>query len=115
MVNTNPRLSVRQGSIQATIGTSRYHAAMQKLQLKPFHPTLIVDLNEDDFDRRSQSSEICPEKFNYDLALVDHILWNDECKFNRNGTINCHNCAYWSTENPHTKFSVLNTEEGIMV
>ena len=44
---------------------------MQKLQLKPFHPTLIIDLNEDDFDRRSQSSEICLEKFSYDPALVD--------------------------------------------
>ena len=53
-VDTNPRLSIRQGSIQAAINTSRYHAAMQKLPLKPYHPTLIVDLNEDDFDRRSE-------------------------------------------------------------
>ena len=44
---------------------------MYKLQLKPFHPSLLVDLNEDDFDRRSQSSEICFEKFNYDSGLVD--------------------------------------------
>ena len=50
---------------------------MQKLQLKPYHPTLIIDLNEDNFDRHSQSSEICLEKFNYDPALVDHILWSD--------------------------------------
>ena len=81
MVDTNPWLSIRQGSIQAGINTSRYHAAMQKLQLKPYHPTLIMNLNEDDFDRRSQSSEICP---NYDHGLVDHILWSDECQFNRN-------------------------------
>ena len=39
--------------------TSRYHAVMQKLQLKPYHPTLIVDPNEDDFDRYS---ETCLEK-----------------------------------------------------
>ena len=51
---------------------------MQKLQLKPYHLILIVDRNEDDFDRRSQSSEICLEKFNYDLALIDRILWTDE-------------------------------------
>ena len=74
MVNTNPQLSIRQGSIEAAISTSGYHAAMQKFQLKPFHPTLIVDLNEDDFDRYSQSSEICLEKFNYDPDLVDYIL-----------------------------------------
>ena len=41
---------------------------MHKLQLKPFHPTLIVDLNKDDFDRHN---EICLEKFNYDPAFVD--------------------------------------------
>ena len=88
---------------------------MQKLQLKPHHPTLVVDLNEDDFDRRSQSSEICPKIFTYDPGSVDYILWSDKCKFNRNGTVNRHNCTYWSTENPNTKFSVPNTEEGMMV
>ena len=91
-MDTNPRLSIRQGSVQAGISTSQYHVAMQKLQIKPYHPTLIVDLDEDDFDRRSQSSEICHEKFNYDPDLVDHILRIDECKFNRNGTVNRHNC-----------------------
>ena len=88
---------------------------MQKLQLKPYHPALIVDLNKDDFDRCSQSSEICLEKFNYDSALVDYILWIDECKFNRNRRVNRHNCTYCSTENPHAKFSVPNTEEWMMV
>ena len=115
MVDSNPRLSIRQGSAQAGISKSRYHSAMQKLQLKPYHPTLIVDLNEDDFDRRSQFCEMCLEKFNNNSHLVDDILWSDECKFNRNGTVNRHNCTYWSTENPHVKFSVPNTEEGIMV
>ena len=102
-------------STRLYLSTSRYHAAMQKLQSKPYHPTLIVDLNEDDFDGRSQSNNICLEKFNSDSDLINHILWSDECKFNRNGTVNCHNCVYWSTENPHAKFSVTNTEEGTMV
>ena len=85
------------------------------MHLKLYHPSLVVDLNEDDFDRRSQSSEICFEKFNYDSALLDHTLLRDECKFNRNETVNRHNCTYCSTENSHAKFSVPNTEEGIMV
>ena len=58
MVDTNPRLSIRQGFIQAAISAGQYHAVIQKLQLEPYHPTLIVDLNEDDFDTHSQSSEI---------------------------------------------------------
>ena len=96
-------------STRLVSSTSSNHAAMQKLQLKLYHPTLIVDLNEDDFDRHS---EICLEKFNYDPGLVDHILWSDKCKFNRNRTVNR---TYWSTENPHAKFSVQNIEEGMMV
>ena len=32
-------------STRLVSSTSRYHAAMQKLQLKPYHPTLIVDPN----------------------------------------------------------------------
>ena len=115
MVDTNLWLSIRQGSIQDGISIGRYYAAMQKLQLKPYHPTLIVDLNEDDFGRGSHSSEICLEKFNYDPDLIDHILWSDECQFNRNGTVSRHNCTYWSTESPHAKFTVPNTEEGMMV
>ena len=115
MVDTNPRLSIRQGSIRAGISRSQYHTVMQKLQLKPYHPTLIVDLNEGDFNTLSQSSDICLENFNYDPALLDHIPWSDECKFNRNGTVNRRNCTYCSTENPHVKFSVPNTEERMMV
>ena len=88
---------------------------MQILQLKLYHPTLIVHLNEDDFDRCSQSSEIYLEKLNCDCDLIDHIVWNDKCKFNRNRTVNCHNCTYWSTETFHPKFSMPNTEEGMMV
>ena len=85
---------------------------MQKLQLKPSDPTLIVDLNEDDFNRQSQ---ICLEKFNHDSGLVDHFLENDESSFNRNRTVNRHSCTYWSNENPHAKFSVPNTEERMML
>ena len=88
---------------------------MQKLQLKPSDPTLIDYLNGDNFDRYSQSSKIRLEKFNYDPDLLDHILWSDECQFNRNGTVNRHHCTYWSTENPHAKFSVPKTEQGMMV
>ena len=115
MVDSNRRLSIRQDSAQAGISKSRYHSAMQKLQLKFYHPTLIVDLNEDDFDRRSQFCEMCPKKFNSNSHLVDDVLWSDECKFNRNGTVNRHNCTYWSTENPHVKLTVSNTEEGMMM
>ena len=87
---------------------------MQKFQLKPYHPTPIVDLNEDDFDRCGQICEIWLETFNHDPGLVDHILWSNECKFNRTEVVNLHNYTHWSTKKPNAEFSMPNTEEGMM-
>lgn len=115
MVTTNPNLSIRQGSSQADISRSRYHVAMAKLHLRPYHPTLSVNLNDDDFDRHSQFCQIWLEKFQNDPHLVDHIFWSDETRFNRNGVVNRHNCTYWPNENPHIEFNLPNTQEGVMV
>ena len=88
---------------------------MTKLHFKPYHRTLIVALNEDHFDRRSQFCEIWLEKFKNDPHLVDHVFWSDEARFDRDGIVNRHNCTYWSSENPHIKFEVPYTQEGLMV
>ena len=57
LVINNPILSVRQGAAQAAIIQSTYQRAMKKLNFKPYRPTLKVQLNEDDFDRRSEFCE----------------------------------------------------------
>jgi hypothetical protein len=111
----NPQLSIRQGAAEAGVSKSFYQVAMKMLNFKPYHPTLIVNLNDDDFDRRSEFCEIWLEKFQSDPLLIDNIFWSDEAKFNMNTTVNRHNCTYWARENPHVKFTVPNTSEGIMV
>lgn len=88
---------------------------MKQLHFKPYRPTLIVKLNEDDFDRRSEFCEVWLEKFENDPDLIDRIFWSDEAQFNMNKTINRHNCTYWARENPHVKFEVPNTRQGVMV
>ena len=57
-VTTSPNLSVQEGSAQAGVSIGSYHPATTKLHFKPCHPTLIVALNEDDFDRHNQFCEI---------------------------------------------------------
>ncbi|KAJ8951980.1 hypothetical protein NQ318_010725 [Aromia moschata] len=32
---------------------------------------------------------------------ISSILWTDESRFHKIGTINRHNCHYWSEDNPH--------------
>jgi hypothetical protein len=110
MVNNSPRLSIRQGAAQAGISKSSYQVAMAQLNFKPYHPTLIVGLNEDDFDRRSEFCEIWLEKLENDPGLIDRIFWSDEAKFSMNTAVNRRNCTYWSRENPHFKFEVSNTQ-----
>jgi CTP-dependent riboflavin kinase len=58
LVIKSPRLSARKGAAQAGISKSTYQRAMERLNFKPYRPTLIVQLNEDDFDRRSEFCEI---------------------------------------------------------
>ncbi|CAF4233993.1 unnamed protein product [Rotaria sp. Silwood2] len=81
MVNDNPRLSIREGAARAGISKSSYQIAMTQLNFRPYHPTLIVDLNEDDFDRRSEFCEIWLDKVENDPGLIDRIFWSDEAKF----------------------------------
>ena len=115
LVINSPRLSVRQGAAQAGISKSTYQSVMEKLNFKPDRPTLIVHLNEDDFDRRSEFCEIWLDKFENDSDLLDRIFWSDEAKFSMNSTVNQHNCTYWARENQHLNFEVPNNQQGIMV
>ncbi len=115
MVVSNPRLSVRQGADQTGISKSSYQRAMDQLNFKPYRPTLIVHLNEDDFDRRSEFCEIWLDKFANDSDLLDRIFWSDEAKFSMNSTVNRHNCTYWARENPHFHFEVPNNQQGVTV
>jgi hypothetical protein len=101
MVINSPRLTIRQGSAQAGISKSSYQVVMEQLHFKPYRSTLIVDFNEDDFDRRCEFCEIWLEKLENDPDLIDRIFWSDDAKFNMNTTVNRHNCTYWARENPH--------------
>ena len=71
MVTTSPNLSAGEDSAQAAVSIGSYHTAMTKLHLKPYHPTLIGALNEDNCDRRSQFCKIWLENHPH---LVDHIF-----------------------------------------
>lgn len=62
---------------------------------------LIHELGDDDFDRRV---EFCQEMIGRCDDKPDfpfNILFSDEATFMLNGTVNRHNCRYWSIANPH--------------
>nr|CAD7606424.1 unnamed protein product [Timema genevievae] len=48
------------------------------------------------------------------LELVHHMIWTDEAKSNKTGSVDHHNCVYWHTENSHLDTEVNKQNSGVM-
>lgn len=90
----NLQLSIRQDAAETSASKTTGQAAMKLLNFKPHRSTLIVDLNDEDFDWPSQFYEIWLEKLENDPSFIDEIFWIDEAQFNRNVTVTQHNRIY---------------------
>jgi hypothetical protein len=73
---------------------------LKTLHLKPYKPTLLHALNEDDPDRRREFCEWYVILSESDPNFYKTILWCDEASFMLNGRVNKYSCTYWSSENP---------------
>ena len=58
-------------------------------------------MNEDDTDRQLEYCKWFESMMRDDKAFAGKVVWSDEAQFRLNGTVNRHNCVYWSSENPH--------------
>jgi hypothetical protein len=58
-------------------------------------------MNEYDDDKKVQFCEWFQRSLPKDTEFVNKAVWSDEASFNRNGTMNCHSCTYWSLKNLH--------------
>lgn len=113
--NAGNPLSTRRGATQLGLSRTSYWRALHELGLKCYRPQLVVDLSEDDHDRRQEHCEIWNQKFAEDAQLIDSILWSDESQFCLNGHVNKHNCCYWDHGNPRIQIPVSNDRRGVNV
>ena len=61
---------------------------MQKtLKLRPYKPTLLQGLNEDDPDRHTEFCEWYAIRHEADPQFYKTILWSDDATFKLNGTV----------------------------
>ena len=88
-----PNHNVSRKTIQTTI--------MKKEKFHPYKIHLVQELNEDDFDRRVEFTEIIMNRIQQDGNFINRILFSDESTFCLNGHVNRHNCRYWSDTNPY--------------
>jgi hypothetical protein len=97
----NPHISTRQLALNNNIDHSYVVKLFKKEKYTPYKVCLIHELNEDDPDRRLQFCEELMLRCHEDLNFLNNILFSDEATFTLNGSVNRHNCRYWSRENPH--------------
>jgi hypothetical protein len=54
---------------------------------------------EDDPDHTVECCEWFQRNADEDAQFIDMTVWSDKAIFKLNGTVNSHNCTYWSYEN----------------
>lgn len=77
------------------------HNILKSANMKAYKMYPVHELTEDDPDRRLHFCETITELIEQQPNVLDHIIFSDEATFCLNGTVNRHNCRYWSAENPH--------------
>uniref|UniRef100_A0A1B6L4Y9 DUF4817 domain-containing protein n=1 Tax=Graphocephala atropunctata TaxID=36148 RepID=A0A1B6L4Y9_9HEMI len=106
----SPTKSQRKASNEYGIARTSLRRIQKQLHLRPYRPTLLQGLNEDDPDRRVEFCELYTIRQEADPNFYKSILWSDEATFKVNGRVNRHNCVYWDSTNPHvTMETELNT------
>lgn len=74
---------------------------LKREKYHPYKPQLVQELLDGDSDRRIEFCERMMEICNNDQHFTYNLLFSDEATFCLNGTVNRHNCRYWSIDNPH--------------
>lgn len=115
LLEKNPQTSLSVGAVKLGMAKTSYHRAVKESGFLSFHPSKVVELSDDDFDRREEFCSIFLAKLKQEPSLLDKIIWSDESKFMLNGVVNRHNCCYWATSNQQQTMTVPDTREGLMV
>jgi hypothetical protein len=109
-VHLDPTLSTRQLASVSGINRTSIQTILKKNKFHPYKIHLVQELHEDDYDRRLQFCEIMSERAGNDPQFLFNICFSDECSFFLNGTVNRHNCRYWSDSNPRV-FHEVHTQQ----
>lgn len=99
-VALDPTLSTRKLATVSGVSRTSIQRILKTHKFHPYKISLTQELNEDDGDRRLQFCEVVSERAIENPHFLFNICFSDECSFFLNGTVNRHNCRYWSDFNP---------------
>lgn len=101
MVHINPHVSASQIERQVGIPKQTALRILRKCKYHAYHITLTQALTPADFIARVQFCQWALQRIQQDHDFFKYVLFSDEATFKNDGTLNRHNCHYWSNENPH--------------
>ena len=106
----DPHASTRAVAEESGLSTTSVWRIVNRQKFHPYRVHLIQDLHGDDNMRRQEFCLFFQIQMERQPDFLDHLFMCDESIFYRDGTVNRHNCHYWSAENPHwtrvTQFQV---------
>ena len=110
-----PKISIRVASLELEMSKSSFHRAAQETGFRPYRPHAVVELSDDDFDRRDEFCVAFLAMLEQNPDLLNKIIWSDESEFKLNGVVNRHNSCYWAQANPQEQIPIQHTSAGMMV
>lgn len=101
MIHMNPHVSLR--GIERDLGVPRStaHRILRSVRYHPYRITLTQALSLQDRQNRINFCNWALERLNEEPDFFRYVLFSDEATFQSTGSLNRHNCHYWSVENPH--------------
>ncbi|KAL3288976.1 hypothetical protein HHI36_003419 [Cryptolaemus montrouzieri] len=91
---------IGQAVVDPTLSGVNQTSIFRILKGHPYNIKLVQELNEDDFGRRFHFCETISERVMNNPHYLFHLCFSDECTFFLNGTVNRHNCRYWTDSRP---------------
>ena len=101
MFNRSLVKSIHRTSEESHVSKSSIHRILHQQSFHAFKIPSIQDLNDDDYDRRTEFAQGAKDQVFQDETFPQQIIFSDEVTFHLNGHVNRHNCRYWSDNNPH--------------
>lgn len=96
-----PNISIQQLAVNHNMSRYSIQKIAKQSKFNQYKMHLLHELTEDDFDRRIEFCEVFMNKLTQNLDFTHNVLFSDESTFWLNGSVNRHNCRYWSEKNPH--------------
>lgn len=100
-VVASPKKSLRRTSTELGIPKSTIHKMLKLYKFHPYKIQLLQNLNDDDYDRRSEMCEWFIAQIHDNHTFLNDIMFSDEACFHVSSEVNKQNMRYWSQDNPH--------------